>query len=95
MSDLSKKDFKSIMKSKFDNQDGLDEMQQDPNNYKWGTIYFNSNDPRFILPKRNPYMGLTVNLAHPYAYLILIGFVAFVLLLTRIGAPHSHFPKIF
>jgi uncharacterized membrane protein len=60
------------MRSKFDDQDELDRMRIDPHNYKWGIFYFNPQDPRVILPKRNPYWGLTVNFANPYSYFILI-----------------------
>lgn len=82
------------MRSKSDDQDELDRMRLDPDNYKWGIFYFNSQDSRIFLPKRNPYMGFTLNFANPYSYLILILLLAFVLFLTSIGVPHSKFPKI-
>ena len=46
-------------------------------NYKWGVFYFNPDDSRVIVPKRNRYMGWTFNFAHPVSYLILVGIVAF------------------
>jgi uncharacterized membrane protein len=44
-------------------------------NYKWGIIYFNPDDPHFIVPKRNPWMGWTFNFASPYAYILLLGII--------------------
>jgi len=72
------------MRSKFDNQDELDRMRFDPDNYKWGIFYFNPKDPRIILPKRNLYMGFTLNFANPIAYLIII-------LVIAVGIFFSHF----
>jgi uncharacterized membrane protein len=68
------------MRSKSDDHDELDRMRSDPDNYKWGIFYFNPQDPRAILPKRNPYWGLTVNFANPYSYLILIITLTLILL---------------
>jgi uncharacterized membrane protein len=82
------------MKSEFDDQDELDRMRLDPDNYKWGIFYFNPRDSRIFLPKRIPFMGFTLNFANPYAYLIMILLLAVILFLTRIGVPHSQFPKL-
>jgi uncharacterized membrane protein len=59
----------------------LERMRKDPENYKWGIFYFNPKDPRVILPKRNKILGVTVNFANPYSYLIIIGIVAFAVLM--------------
>jgi len=56
--------------------DPLDRMRNDPENYKWGIFYFNPKDPRILVPKRNRLMGWTLNFANPYSYLILIGIAA-------------------
>lgn len=71
------------MKSKFNEQDELDRMRLDPDNYKWGIFYFNPKDPRMILPKRNPYMGLTLNFANPYSYLILYFSVSLCIIIGK------------
>jgi len=43
-----------------------------PNGYNaWG-FYNNPNDPRIIVPKMNPIMGWTVNLAHREARVALV-----------------------
>jgi uncharacterized membrane protein len=70
-------------------------MEQDPDNYKWGIVYFNPKDNRIIVPKRNPYMGLTLNFANPYTYLVIVLLIAVVKILVNIDTPQSHFPKIF
>jgi len=53
-------------------QNNLERMKNDPDNYKWGIFYFNPKDSRIILPKRNLWMGFTVNFANPYSYLIIL-----------------------
>ncbi|MFA5011821.1 MAG: DUF5808 domain-containing protein [Ignavibacteria bacterium] len=63
------------MKTQFDKNDP-DRRRNNTDNYKWG-IFFNSKDPRFILPKRNQRMGWTLNFANPYSYLIELGIIAF------------------
>lgn len=60
------------MRSEFDSQEELDRMRMDPDNYKWGIFYFNPQDPRIFLPKKNPFMGYTLNFANMYSWLILI-----------------------
>jgi uncharacterized membrane protein len=50
-------------------------MNNDP--VKWyGPVYFNRKDPRIMVPKLNPALGGTFNLANPYALLILIVIIA-------------------
>jgi len=62
--------------------DPLDRMRNDPENYKWGIFYFNRKDPRMLVPKRNRLMGWTMNFASPYSYLILIGIAAFAIFMS-------------
>jgi len=31
----------------------------DPGNYKWGIFYYNPDDLRAVVPKRNKWMGFT------------------------------------
>ncbi|HBG58009.1 DUF5808 domain-containing protein [Proteiniphilum sp. UBA1028] len=57
-------------------------MRNDRENYKWGIFYYNPNDPRIILPKRNRFMGWTVNFANPFAYLIIIGIILFGIIMA-------------
>jgi len=71
------------MRTKFD-QNELDKMRGDPDNYKWGIFYFNPQDPRTIVLKRIPAMGLTLNFARPYSYLFIIGILLFAILMGRL-----------
>ncbi len=58
-----------------DNRQHDDEMWRDPNNWKFGVIYFNPNDKRTFVLKRNPIFGITLNFANPKSYLFLVIFV--------------------
>ena len=64
-------------------QNELDEMRNNPNNYKWKIFYFNSKDPRFLIHKRNITMGWTLNFANTYSYLIV--FLIFVIILVSLA----------
>lgn len=46
-----------------------DHFHRDPNNWKWGIFYYNPQDERLFLPKKNAGMGITVNYAKREAYL--------------------------
>ncbi|MBE7177155.1 MAG: hypothetical protein INR69_12160 [Mucilaginibacter polytrichastri] len=43
-----------------------------PEAWKWGIIYVNTDDPRIVVPKRNPGFGWTFNFAHWQSYLITV-----------------------
>jgi uncharacterized membrane protein len=43
-----------------------------PENRKWGIIYYNKNDSRFIVPRQIESLGWTINFAHTKAT---IGFI--------------------
>lgn len=47
-------------------------------NYKIGIIYWNPQDSRLFVPKRERSMGYTINFAHKLNILILIGITALV-----------------
>jgi uncharacterized membrane protein len=68
------------MKTQFE-QNELERMRNDPENYKWGIFYFNPQDSRFILPKRNQWMGWTLNFANIYSYLIIFGIIIFAIIM--------------
>lgn len=55
---------------------------KDPVNWKFGTFYYNKEDPRLFPPKRNKYLGWTINLANPYSILALVILVFVVILIT-------------
>lgn len=52
----------------------LDELWASPNN--WSLVYRCDKDPRVIVPRRRPWMGWTINFAHPLAWPVLIVMVA-------------------
>lgn len=52
---------------------------ENPENWKWGIIYFNKGDHRFVVPKRNPMMGWTFNFAHRISLIILTAIVLLAL----------------
>jgi uncharacterized membrane protein len=58
--------------------------RNDPGNWFLGIFYFNKNDKRFLLPKKIPAFGFTVNFANPQAYLFLAALMLLIGLLTRI-----------
>jgi uncharacterized membrane protein len=39
-------------------------------------LYHGPKDPRFLVPKRIPMMGWTINVSHPYAPVIILVFGA-------------------
>lgn len=45
------------------------------NDQHWNqdTLYFNKADTRFLVPKKNPWLGWTINLGHPLAPITLVG----------------------
>ncbi len=72
------------MKTNFDDYNS-DKMVNDPDNYKWGIIYFNRKDRRVIVPKYNKVMGWTFNFGNLYSYLIILGIILALLISMRLG----------
>jgi len=68
------------MKTKLE-KEILNAMIENLNNWK-GPFYFNRNDPRILVPKRNPSMGWTLNFASPYSYILLIA-IALIIIFTK------------
>jgi uncharacterized membrane protein len=64
-------------------QDELDRMRNDPDNYKWGFFYFNPKDPRSFVPKKIG-IGWSPNFAHPYSYLIFLSIIIFAIIMGNI-----------
>ena len=60
----------------------LEKWQKDPNNWKWGCIYFNKEDQRLLPPKRIAWMGWTVNFANLKSVLLFIALLIFCLLIV-------------
>jgi uncharacterized membrane protein len=48
----------------------LDKWHKNPNNWKFGSIYYNKEDKRIFPPKRVKWMGWTVNFANTKSVLV-------------------------
>lgn len=70
------------MKTNFE-QDELNEMRNNPYNYKWGIFYFNPKDPRCLIPRKNG-TGWSLNFANLYSYLIIAGVIIFAIIMGNI-----------
>ena len=60
-------------------------MNNTNENYKWGLFYFNKNDSRIVVPKRNPMMGFSLNFAHPISYIIIAVIIASASLISLLA----------
>jgi uncharacterized membrane protein len=56
--------------------DDPNDPRYDPSHYKLGLFYYNRNDDRIILPKRNRLMGWTMNFAKPETHFIVLSLIA-------------------
>jgi uncharacterized membrane protein len=59
-------------------------MQDDNNEskyWKWGIFYFNPENKRILVPKREPTFGVTLNFGNPYS-IIFISLLLVVLMLV-------------
>jgi uncharacterized membrane protein len=70
------------MKTQFE-QNELDRMRNDPDNYKLGFFYSNPKDPRCLVPRRTG-TGWSPNFANPYSYLIIISIIIFAILIGNL-----------
>ncbi len=61
----------------------LEKWHKDPNNWKFGIFYFNKNDKRIFPPKKNKYLGWTVNFANPLSIITLIAITATIIIISR------------
>lgn len=61
-------------------------------NYKMGIIYWNTQDSRFLVPKRERGMGYTLNFAHKHSAILLI-FIAVLFVVTVIYLNSIKNPK--
>jgi uncharacterized membrane protein len=55
----------------------LEKWHKDPNNWKYGMFYYNKEDRRLLPPKRQEWMGSTVNFANRKSVLFFVGMMAF------------------
>ena len=62
-----------------------DAFHRDPNNWKWGIIYYNPQDERVFLPKKNAGMGMTLNFARTESYVISLLFLTIPLIIMLLS----------
>ncbi len=55
---------------------------KDPQYWKWGIFYYNKNGARLFPPKRNPYMGWTINFSNPKSILVFVVLIVDIIWLT-------------
>ena len=67
-----------------DNQEFKNEDYLDPKYWKNGIFYFNKNDKRIFPPKRNKYMGWTINFANPISIISLFAIIIFIVVVSSI-----------
>ena len=51
-----------------------------PDNYKFGIFYYNTDDKRVFVPKQNKYMGWTLNFGNHFTYLLLGSIISIVII---------------
>ncbi len=61
----------------------FDTFDKNPNNWK-GIFYFNRKDSRIFVPKINPSMGWTINMANPFTYVLFVLIILFIIALKFI-----------
>ena len=62
--------------------DNFDPNVDDPENYWLGIFYFNPQDSRVLMPKRNRMLGWTVNFARPSTIIGIIVVVAVLIIVS-------------
>ena len=64
----------------------LEKWRKDPNNWKFGSLYYNKEDRRLFPPKRISWLGWTINFANwksILAFLLLFGGLLLLLWLNK------------
>ena len=54
----------------------FDPKVDNPDNYRWGIFYYNTDDSRIFVPKQNWCMGWTINCGNHFTYLLFGGILA-------------------
>ncbi|MDR2237323.1 MAG: DUF5808 domain-containing protein [Chryseobacterium sp.] len=57
--------------------------KDDENHWKLGIFYYNKDDKRLFPPKRNQFLGWTVNFANPYSVLAMISIIILLILIAQ------------
>lgn len=57
--------------------------KDDENHWKLGIFYYNKDDKRLFPPKRNQFLGWTVNFANPYSVLAMFSVIILLILIAE------------
>jgi uncharacterized membrane protein len=60
-------------------------IEVNPSYWVWGIFYFNPSDQRIFVPKRIEWLGWTLNFARPGSVILVIGFIAFVIIIKAVS----------
>lgn len=66
----------------------IEQWQNDSNNWKFGGIYYNPEDPRGLVNKRIEWMGWTVNFANKKGISIFLA-LTIIIILMMVFMPDS------
>ncbi len=67
----------------------IEKWHNDPKNWKWGSIYYNPEDPRGWVSKRIEWMGWTVNFANKKGIAIFAG-LSIIIIVMMVFLPKKH-----
>lgn len=56
-------------------------LDKNPNNWR-GPFYYNTEDPRILVPKLNRRLGYTLNFGNLFSYLVLVGIIILIAMLS-------------
>lgn len=68
----------------------IEKWHNDPKNWKWGSIYYNPEDPRGWVSKRIEWMGWTVNFANKKGIRIFVT-LTIIIILMMVFLPKNSF----
>jgi uncharacterized membrane protein len=63
-------------------QEQIENWRKDNENWKYKFFYYNKEDNRLLVDKRNPNYGATINFAHKKSSYFFIGLIAFLILVV-------------
>lgn len=65
--------------------------EDNENNWKFGIFYYNKDDKRLFPPKRNKFLGWTVNIANPYSVLAMLLAITLLILAVETLKKYNFF----
>jgi len=65
-----------------------DEWNNNDDYWVWGMFYYNKVDKRIFPPKRNKYMGWTLNFANPVSIFATVALIAAII---SLGYAYQHY----